>query len=246
MRTRRLRVRRGDRVFVSDLELSLRAGEITVVLGPNGAGKSTLLLALAGLIPHAGCIHLLEHPLQAYDARARARHIAWMGDLPPVEFGLRARQRLALVARQADLAAMDVEITQVARDLELESLLDRPMERLSSGERQRLEWAALLLRRAPVWLLDEPTAHLDFRHQALCVDMLRRQADHGRSMLIVLHDLRQARALASQIVLLDGQGQSRCGSARQMLTPQILRQLFGVDFIHDAEAWLPSYHPRAH
>ncbi|MFQ5518715.1 MAG: ATP-binding cassette domain-containing protein, partial [Mariprofundus sp.] len=160
-------VERGNRTLLSGLSCRVNAGEITVVLGPNGAGKSSLLLAMAGLIPTTGRLDLNGKALNDYGRAKLSSQIAWQGELPPTEFGLTVKQRLALAA--ADDPAIAIESTAAAMDIA--TLLTRPLGELSSGERQRTELAALMLRDAPIWLLDEPTAHLDLKHQIQCVQM---------------------------------------------------------------------------
>ena len=165
-------VERGGNSLLSGLSCDLNAGEVVVVLGPNGAGKSSLLLALAGLLPAHGRIELLGKPLSEYGRSELTRQIAWQGELPPTEFGLTVKQRLELAANKE---VGTIEAT--ANTMDIAPLLQRPLGELSSGERQRTELAALMLRDTPLWLLDEPTSHLDLKHQIHCIDMLKNQRD---------------------------------------------------------------------
>jgi len=231
-----LTVTRGGRTLISGLTCAVRAGEVLVVLGPNGAGKSSLLLALAGLIPADGHIELDGRPLVDYGRDQLSCSIAWQGELPPTEFGLTVRQRLELAA---DEAGGDVELSAAAMDVA--SLLHRPLGELSSGERQRTELAALLLRDAPVWLLDEPTAHLDLRHQIHCINMIKKQRAKGRAMITVLHDLQQAMAIADYLILIDGRGGAEYGEAKQLFTGKRLSHLFDAPVIKQGSVLVPDY-----
>ncbi len=219
-------VMRGERPLLSALDCELRTGEVTVVLGPNGAGKSSLLLALAGLIPADGEIELSGRPLTDYGRDELSRSVAWQGDLPPAEFGLTVRQRLELAAGEMRDA---FESAVEAMDIAL--LLDRALGELSSGERQRVEIAAVMVRDCPLWLLDEPTAHLDLKHQMAVLRMMREQAAKGRTIVTVLHDLQQAVAVADCVVLLDGTGGAEAGRAAGLLTSERLSSLFQVKLI---------------
>ncbi len=210
-------VTRGGRRLFAPLDWRLRAGRIAVVLGPNGVGKSSLLLALAGLLPAGGRLLLDGRPLTAHARRELASRIAWQGELPPVDFGLTVRQRLALAGDGIDDAAGEMDVAH---------LLDRPLGALSAGERQRVELAAVLLRGAPLWLLDEPTAHLDLRHQARCLDMLRRAREGGRGIVVVLHDLAQAEAVADDAILIGADGSAAAGPADAMLEAGRLSALY--------------------
>jgi len=230
-------LQRGQKQVIHDLNLSLDAGEIAVVLGPNGAGKSSLLLALAGFMPYTdGEVLLKQQPLSSYARRDLARHLAWQGELPPTEFGLTVQQRLQLVNNEVALASHAALV-----GLELSALLPRALGELSAGERQRVELAALMLRDVPLWLLDEPTAHLDLKHQIACLKLLRDEAQCGRTLLLVLHDIQQAETLADWLVFVDGKGGVEVGRKQEMLTLPRLCQLYGVPLMQQGKAIIPDY-----
>lgn len=239
--TRGLALRRGDRLLVSQLDLEVGPGEIWAVLGPNGSGKSTLLLALAGVFrPTAGEVLLDGRHLQRWLPSERGQRVAWQGSLPSAEFGFTVHQRLDLVPSRTR------EPVAALERLDLRPLADRRLFELSAGERQRVELAALWLRDAPVWLLDEPTTHLDLRHQVACLDLLREEARSGRSLIVVLHDLTQAHAIADRALLLRADESHQSGSAEELLRPGELEQLFGTR-LHLAQgpeesSLLPAYH----
>jgi iron complex transport system ATP-binding protein len=240
--TRELSLQRGDRLLVEGLGIGVEAGEIWTVLGPNGSGKSTLLLTLAGVLrPAAGEVILDERRIDRWSSGQRGERIAWQGALPSAEFGFTVRERLELVPQQARNPA------DALRRLDLATLADRRLFELSAGERQRVELAALWLRDAPLWLLDEPTAHLDLRHQVVFLDLLREDARAGRSLIVVLHDLTQAHAIADQALILGDDVFHRSGPAAELLRPNELRDVFGTR-LHVAQgpeesALLPAYHP---
>ena len=229
-------VERGGRTLLSDLDCEIHAGKVVAVLGPNGAGKSSLLLALAGLIPASGHIDLIGRSLTDYDRDELSASVAWQGDLPPTEFGLTVRQRLELAA---DEETEGVETAAEAMDIAL--LLHRPLGELSSGERQRTELAALTLRSAPVWLLDEPTAHLDLKHQIHCIHMLKNQSRDGRAIITVLHDLQQAMAVADYLILIDGRGGAEYGEASQLFDSDRLSRLFDAPLKQQGSLLVPDY-----
>ena len=232
----KLSVTRGGRTLLSGLDCVLHAGEVVVVLGPNGAGKSSLLLALAGLIPADGGIVMQGRALSAYRRDELSRSIAWQGELPPTEFGLTVRQRLELAAGEAD---GDIETSAAAMDVA--PLLHRPLGELSSGERQRTELAALMLRDAPIWLLDEPTAHLDLKHQIHCIKLIREQRKRGRAMMVVLHDMQQAMAIADYLILIDGKGRAEYGEAKRLFASQRMSRLFDAPVIRQGSVLIPEY-----
>jgi len=234
-----LAVERAGRTLLSELSCSFRAGEVVVILGPNGAGKSSLLLALAGLIPSSGEINLQGRALNHYSRHELSMQIAWQGELPPTEFGLTVNQRLNLAVAEESEA-----IEEVAQTMDIQALLQRPLGELSSGERQRTELAALMLRDAPIWLLDEPTAHLDLKHQIQCVQMMKTQCESGRAIITVLHDIQQAMAVADHLILVDGKGGAEYGEAEQLFAGQRLTQLFDAPVIHQGALLVPDYGKR--
>lgn len=221
--TRSLQLDRGGRRLFQNLELSFASGQVCVVLGPNGSGKSSLLLTLAGEVaPSAGQVLLDGRPMTRVSPRRRAEAIAWQGDLPSADFGFTVAERLAVAPSQkrSPLEALE--------RLDLDGLEDRRLGALSSGERQRVELAALWLRAAPVWLLDEPTAHLDLRHQVRWLEILHEEAADGRTIIVVLHDLSQAHAIADHAVALFGDGRVERGNASTLFQPEVLERLYGV------------------
>ena len=232
----RLTLQRGNKQLLSGLSFSIQAGQITVILGPNGAGKSSLLLALAGLIPADGELLLNGASIAAYKRGELARQIAWQGELPPTEFGLTVKQRLLLAHGDGDR-----DISSATFAMEIEALLNRPLAELSSGERQRVELAALMLREVPIWLLDEPTAHLDLKHQTHCLKMMKKQAAAGRAVVTVLHDLQQAVTVADSVILIDGKGGAEYGPANRMLTIDRLSTLFDTPLIGQGKLLIPDY-----
>jgi len=229
-------VERGGLTLLSDLHCQLHTGKVTVVLGPNGAGKSSLLLALAGLIPASGEVELLGRPLADYGRDELSQSVAWQGDLPPTEFGLTVRQRLELASGEGDEG-----VKAAAESMDIAPLLHRPLGELSSGERQRTELAALTLRSAPLWLLDEPTAHLDLKHQIHCINMLKQQRGSGRAIVTVLHDLQQAMAVADDLILIDGRGGAEYGEASRLYDSGRLARLYDAPLKQHGSLLLPDY-----
>jgi len=238
-----LNLKRGDKQLVSNLTMQVKLGDVVVVLGPNGAGKSTLLLALSGLLTDfTGSITFDDKPIADYTHAELAGQVAWQGELPPTEFGLTVEQRLQLAAPEiTNKLTQALELTQALDYLELQPLKHRALGELSSGERQRVEIAALMMRDCSVWLMDEPTAHLDMKHQVDCLKLIKQQSKEGRLIITVLHDLQQAAAVADVVVLLDGKGGVRVGEAADLLTAAQLEPIFKVKLQGSGRNLMPSY-----
>ncbi|MDQ6965965.1 MAG: ABC transporter ATP-binding protein [Mariprofundaceae bacterium] len=250
LKTDKLTLSRGGRLLLHDLDVQLNPGRVTVVLGPNGAGKSSLLLALAGMLaPDAGSVMLGSRSLDVISRSELARIIGWQGGMPPTEFGLSVEQRLML-AMQGGLNAAegDSQRENACESMEVLSLRQRALGELSSGERQRVELAAMLVRDCPIWLLDEPCAHLDIRHQVAWVGIMRRQARRGKAVLAVLHDVQQAAAIADDVMLIYGDGRVACGAAQDLLRADVLSDLLQTglrqlgDGVVGDRVLLPDYH----
>ena len=237
IKAQNLNLKRADKQLITSLSMQAKQGDVVVVLGPNGAGKSTLLLALSGLhTDFSGKITLQGKALNTYTHLELAANIAWQGELPPTEFGLTVEQRLELAAHGAT-----EKLKQALTYLELEALKHRALGELSSGERQRVEIAAMMVRDCPVWLMDEPTAHLDMKHQVDCLKLIKQQSVEGRLIITVLHDLQQAAAVADMVVLLDGKGGVQVGQAEDLLTTAQLEPIFEVKLQGSGRNLMPVY-----
>jgi iron complex transport system ATP-binding protein len=226
---------RGD--IVHDVDLQVRAGERLAIVGPNGAGKSTLLRLVTGLLaPSAGDIRIGGEPLRSLSREAIARRIAVVPQLASLPFSARVEEVVALGrlphedpfrgARPADRAAIAAAIERVG----VGHLLGRDARELSLGERQLVLLALAVAQAAPVLVLDEPTVHLDLRHQVgtmeLLVDLNVRD---GTTILAVLHDLGLAAIFFPRLVLIDAGHIVADGTPAEVLTPDRIRDVFGVD-----------------
>lgn len=202
LEVRDLVVEIGGRRVLDRVSLTIAGQGTTVVLGPNGAGKSVLLRTLHGLVkPVAGEMRWNGRPFGP-DVLSRQALVfqrplllrrSVVGNLV---FALRARG-LARGERQRRLAAI------LAR-FALEALADRPARGLSGGEQQRVALARALVLEPELLLLDEPTASLDPAATLVIEDLLRRTAAEGTHLLLVTHDVGQARRLADRVIFLHG------------------------------------------
>lgn len=230
-----LRVQAQSRPLLHGLDLqALASGQMVGVLGANGAGKSTLVKALAGRVPAQGQVRWGGHSL---DGLSQARRAAWLGYLPqallqPCRLSVRAVLTATLSATCPGLPAVQREarLQEAVQALQLQPLLDQPLDTLSGGQRQRVGLAQVLVRDTPVLLLDEPTSALDLRWQVETLQWLSAWAQQpGRLVLAVLHDLSLAARFAHQLVLLHEGRLLAQGTPGQVLSPANLRRAYGVD-----------------
>ncbi|MES0371030.1 MAG: ABC transporter ATP-binding protein [Mariprofundaceae bacterium] len=235
---------RGEKVLIRESNFSIRRGKVTVILGPNGVGKSTLLLALAGLHRIAGGSLLLgDQSLQDFSHQQLAEKITWQGALPPSEFGLKVFDRLGLAMRDTpDSGHLYRDTCQI---LDIEHLQERALGELSSGERQRVELAAALLRDTDILLLDEPVSHLDLKHQVSFLSMMQRLTKEKKSILVVLHDIQQAVTIADDVLMIFDDGRVEHGPADSVMSAERFSELFDTEIKETREGstrlMLPSY-----
>ncbi len=193
-----------------EIDLTLERGTITALAGANGAGKSTLIGVLAGTVASsAGSAFVLGLPRHERSGeraerslRVRIAYVTQDVALDP-ESGLRATLALFAALHGIRGQAAHERIASTAALLDLEGLLDRPVARLSGGERRRVHLACGLLHDSELMLLDEPTAGLDARTSTSFWSELRERARHGVAVLVATHELEVAEHSADEIVILD-------------------------------------------
>lgn len=241
---REISISYGQRVAVSGISLKLNPGEVTAIIGPNGAGKSTLLRALNGALrPSAGEILLDGLPLGSYARRSIGRRIAVVAQESDVrfpvtvlEFVLGGRYAWAGSGAWGWETTHDLEIAEaVVRETGLTELRGRLMNELSGGERQRAVLARSLATEAAILLLDEPTANLDMGHQAAILALVRERCDkRAASAAVVTHDINLASEFADRLLLLKDGKAIAFGTAKEVLTGELLRQAFATTVLIDA------------
>jgi iron complex transport system ATP-binding protein len=225
------------RAALRDVRLVVGAGERVALAGPNGAGKSTLLRVIAGVLrPAVGTVELGGQPIAALDRRAVARRLAVVPQVASLPFAMRVEDLVGLGRlphedplrghRPADRAAVAAAIERVG----VGHLLGRDARELSMGERQLVLLALAVAQETPLLLLDEPTVHLDLRHQVEVMELLADLNERdGTTVVAVLHDLRLASAFFPRMALLDRGRLVADGSPGDVLEADRVREVFGVD-----------------
>ena len=220
-----------------DLSFRIQPGERIALLGPNGAGKSTTLRAILGLVPpSSGSIQLGGRDLAGLSRLEVARRIAVVPQQASLPFATRVEDVIALGRlpyehplrgiRPSDRSAIAAAIDRVG----VGHLLGRDARELSLGERQLVFVAMAVAQEAPLLVLDEPTAHLDVRHQVGVMELLADLNERdGVTILGVLHDLTLARHFFPRAILLDHGALVGDGPTRDVIDPARVRDVFGVD-----------------
>jgi iron complex transport system ATP-binding protein len=229
--------RAGAPRVVDDVSLTIAAGSMVGILGPNGSGKTTLLKMLSGtLTPSAGQVVFGGRPLAGWPRRDVARRIAMVPQETHAPFDFTVLD-IVLMGRFPHLGTFalegpaDLAIAQQALESTGMSAFEgRPFATLSGGEKQRVVIASALAQSPELLLLDEPTASLDLGHQ-LDVQLLLTQLnrDSGVTMVLSTHDLNLAAALCRDLILLRAGRVIAQGPTEDVLTPDAVRALYGVD-----------------
>jgi len=226
----------GDDV-IRELSLAIPARQITALIGPNGSGKSTLLKGLARLMkPTGGAVYLDGQAIHHLPTRQVARQLAVLPQRHEAPDGLLVRELVAFgrfphqgffgVCSDED----DEKIAQALEITGITALADHPLGELSGGQRQ-LAWIAMALAQdTQLLLLDEPTIFLDMAHQLEVLEVLERlHRRQERTIVMVLHDVNQAARYAHHMVALAEGRAVRSGTPREILTAEVLAQVFGIE-----------------
>jgi iron complex transport system ATP-binding protein len=227
----------GTRRVLTNVNLRLAPAEMVALIGPNGAGKSSLLRCVTGLLkPTTGEVAIDGRPLTRIDRAELARTIAVVPGQTVVAFPMRVHELVALGRvphehpllgpREADRVAIDAAIERVG----ITDLRDRDVRELSLGERQLVVLAMAIAQDARLILLDEPTVHLDLRHQVAVMELLRDLVRRdGVTVLAVMHDIHLARMFFARMLLLDHGRLIGDGPPAEVLSDSNIRVVYGVD-----------------
>ena len=239
LRVEQLEVRRGQGVVLSGIDLQLHPGEVLGVLGPNGAGKSTLLAAMTGELPaSAGQVTLDQRALDDSAGPERARRLAVLPQSSSLNFAFRVEEVVAMGRLPHDSGRVrDAQIVQQAlQAADAVHLAGRSYLALSGGERQRVHLARVLAQLWPggegqILLLDEPTSMLDPLHQHTCLRAVRRLAESGAAVLVILHDLNLAARYCDRLLLLEQGRAHALGTPAEVLRAEPLQAVFGLEVL---------------
>ncbi len=232
----RLSVFYGARKVLSEINLTVNAGEIVALIGPNGAGKSTLIRTISGVLPiQSGSVQANGKDVTKLDSMQRAREMAVVPQavsLPPAftawETVLLGRTPYLNFLGQASVK--DEALARLALEqVDGLQLAEKRMDQMSGGEQQRILLARALAQATPILLMDEPTAHLDIRHQIDLLQLVKQQArEKNLTVLVALHDLNLASLFADRIAIVQNGALCVAGNPQETLTAEILNSIYNV------------------
>ncbi|MGH3661719.1 MAG: ABC transporter ATP-binding protein [Micromonosporaceae bacterium] len=222
--------------IVTDLDIDIPPGKITMLVGANACGKSTTLRALARLLkPRAGAVTLDGRDIHAMRTKELATRIGILPQTPSAPEGItvvdlvcRGRYPHQKWFRQWT----DSDERVVAWALEATgtvAVAGRQVDELSGGQRQRVWIAMALAQQTGVLMLDEPTTYLDVHHQIEVLDLLvRLNREAGRTIAVVLHDLNLACRYAHHLIAMRAGGIAAQGNPKDVVTEELVETVFGL------------------
>jgi len=223
---------------LNDITLDIESCKVTCIIGPNGAGKTTLLKVIASILkPTRGTVYLDFKDVRLYKPKEIAKVIAYSEPnisksipIKVLDFILTARYpfqgNLRFFEDTNDLMIVD----EVCKELNITHLLNKRLDTVSSGELQRILIATALVKKPNVLLLDEPSAFLDIRYRFEVLRYVKEvTTKYGLTTIIALHDLQLASMYCDKVVLMDRGRIIRYGSVDEVLTSDVIKDVYGVD-----------------
>ena len=231
-----LQVNYGTRTVLQDINLRVSKGEVLALIGPNGAGKTSLIRAASGLLPPVtGRVSALGLDINSMPPHLRATRLAVVPQARQLPANFTVYETVLLgrtpylgwtgKAAQADRKQVNWAMERTA----VLELADRMIGELSGGEQQLVLLARALAQDTPILLLDEPTAHLDLRHQSRLLNLVQELArEQHLAVLMALHDLNLVALYSDRVALLVDGRLKISGSPDEVLTPEHLIEGYQV------------------
>ncbi len=243
----------GGAKILQNVSFSVRPGDYLSIVGPNGAGKTTLLKCLNRVLTGgSGDVRIGGRPLEEISQRELARMVSYVPQLdgrslPFTVAEFMAMGRYPYLSSFSGIREQDRrELNDAACQAGIENLLERQLDTLSGGERQKVFIAAALAQGAQIMLLDEPTTFLDYRHQVEVGRLLARlNREGGKTVLAVTHDLNSALDCCNRALALKQGEIVFDGPPVELLQENRLREIYrtGFTFIEQPGSELPFIRP---
>ena len=230
--------RRGDAPIFRDVHFELNSGEILAILGPNGAGKTTLLRCVTGMLPWTGGESLLDgEPIRTMPPKKLWTRLAYVPQARTASSAYTAFETV-LLGRSGHLGAFSTpkkedihKAREVMDRLGIAHLAEKKCSAMSGGELQMVLIARALASEPKVLILDEPESNLDFKNQLVVLDTMSRLAAEGMTCIFNTHYPAHALQRSSKALVLSKGGGCKFGSTASVVTPETIREAFGVEAV---------------
>lgn len=226
----------GEKVVLDDISLSFPKGKIISLIGSNGTGKSTLLSIISRLlVQDDGKVYVNEKKISEYKSTHLAQNLSILKQFNHLELKLTVKELVSFGRfpySQGRLRAEDhKKIAETLAFLDLEDLAETYIDELSGGQRQRAYLAMVVAQDTEYILLDEPLNNLDMRHSVQIMRILKKLTEElGKTIIVVLHDINFASHYSNYIAALKDGKIKYFGKANEIITEEILKDIFGIRF----------------
>lgn len=238
-----------EKVIINNIDFSITKGEVVSIIGTNGCGKSTLLKALARVLTcKKGEIYLENNKIETIKNKEFAKKLAFVSqnnEIPEditvydfIMYGRIPHKKWYEIYNDEDRNIVDWAI----KICHLEKFKERKVMSLSGGERQKVWIAMVLAQKTEILLLDEPTTYLDICHQFEIMELVKMlNRDLGITIIMVLHDINQAAQYSDKIIVLKDGKKFKEGKPLDVLTPELIREVYRVDSAMEIENNIPYF-----
>ena len=220
------------------VSFTAESGDFLSVLGANGAGKSTLFRCLlGGLTDYTGAIELDGRDVRTLSRRETAEHIAYIPQIHRPTFGYSVLDTtlMGLTRQLSPFRSPTPEMEKQAMDaleqMGVAQLAERNFATLSGGEQQLVLIARALCQQSDILVMDEPTSSLDYGNQLRVLERVHLLAQQGYTVLLSTHDPQHALRFSQKVLALSGGQVAADGCTADVLTPELLRRLYGVETV---------------
>lgn len=209
-----------------DLSMNISKGSLFALLGPNGAGKSSLLKAIAGIISlNRGSIFYDGVNLNSYPRAVRSRMIHFVPQGVSIPFDYTCHEIVSMACYGSK-----IKIEEAFERVDASDLMERPITKLSMGERQKIYIARALVTNCPILLFDEPTSNLDIRHQLEVWNLLQELKSPDRIIVVANHHLPYTTRYCEETGLIIQGSCLACGFTSHVLTEDCIKREFGIAY----------------
>lgn len=235
-----------EKFLIKNISLEFYPGLIYGIIGPNGSGKTTLLKILTGIWKaSSGQVLWQEKDFFSFERQQISQIISLVPQNPQIHFDFTVSEVVEMGTYPCRSLSSQERKKRTQEALELVDALhlrNRQATHISHGERQRIYIARSLATHSPILILDEPTSNLDIRHQIEIWELLLRLKNENKTIIIANHDLHAAKQYCDQIAVLN---QGHCvakGSFTQVMTPDFISSIFGVEEILSKPEYRSVHH----